>query len=725
MIEKAKVLLDNVFGYRTFRPLQQAIIESVLNKHDALVIMPTGGGKSLCYQIPALLFPGLTVVVSPLISLMKDQVEQLQALDVAAVCLNSSLSPEVYRQNVARLRSGQVKLLYLAPEALLRPHTLELLAACHVDCFTIDEAHCISEWGHDFRPEYRQLNRVRARFPKAVAVALTATATPRVRSDIQQSLNLDDASLFLASFDRENLFLEVADKVDPTQQTIAFLKKFPDQSGIVYCFSRRQVDELSAELGREGFSVRPYHAGLGEAERSDNQERFIRDDVQIVVATVAFGMGINKPNVRFVVHYDLPKNIESYYQEIGRAGRDGQGAHCLLLFSYADVNKVKYFINQKSPQEQRVANQHLDALLGLAETEVCRRRPLLHYFGETYEVDNCGMCDNCTTEKKPGVDLSVSAQKFLSCVKRTGELFGAGHIVDVLRGSESQKIIKFKHHRLSTHGIGLEHSKKQWLQLSRQFVQQGLLSSDAQYGSLKLTKKAYAVMRGQERVTGRLKAEAPSAPRASNIKSALAYDRALFETLRQQRKALADELGVPPYVVFSDRTLIEMAYYFPQSTQELLGIHGVGEAKAKRFGAVFLEHVKAHCASHPVAPRARPQPDQRPSQQTGRKHEHTAQAFNAGKSILQLASELSIKPATVVSHLQKYAQEGHTLRAEGLLEASNLDPKQQQRVFELFRHLGAARLTPTFEALEGQVSYDELRVLQLYWLNRGDDLAQT
>ena len=374
MSTKADSILKSVFGYDDFRPLQAEIIDNVLHKNDTLVIMPTGGGKSLCYQIPALIFDGLTVVVSPLISLMKDQVEQLVEVGVAATFLNSSLPPDEYAHAVARVRRGEVKLLYLAPETLLMQRTLNLLASLSIDSLTIDEAHCISEWGHDFRPEYRQLIEVRQHFPDAVTIALTATATPRVRQDIKSSLGFSEANEFIASFDRPNLFLQVAPKTNPVVQTIAFLRERTDQSGIIYCFSRRQVDDLSETLAREGFSARPYHAGLSDRDRRENQEAFIRDNVQIIVATIAFGMGINKPNVRFVVHFDLPKNIESYYQQIGRAGRDGLPSHCLLLFSYSDTQKIKHFINEKpDAQERRIASRHLSELVRFSEADSCRR----------------------------------------------------------------------------------------------------------------------------------------------------------------------------------------------------------------------------------------------------------------------------------------------------------------------------------------------------------------
>ena len=598
MIDRAKTILGDVFGYDEFRPLQREIIGNVLKKRDTLVIMPTGGGKSLCYQIPALIFKGLTVVVSPLISLMKDQVEQLTELDVPAVFLNSSLSNEEYNRNVECLRKNGVKLLYLAPEALLTPRILSLLSSLRVDCLAIDEAHCISEWGHDFRPEYRQLVAVRSRFPSATCVALTATATPRVQEDIKSNLKFDASNEFIASFNRENLFIQITPKNNPASQTLKFLKKYPDQSGIIYCFSRRQVDNLYEILKSKGYSVRPYHAGLSDVERARNQELFIRDDVQIIVATIAFGMGINKPNVRFVIHYDLPKNIETYYQEIGRAGRDGLKSHCLLLFSYADIQKIKYFINQKDDNEQRVANIHLNSLLQFTETDMCRRLPLLTYFGEDYTTEKCDMCDNCLAGERKLVDITVPAQKFLSCVKRTDEIFGANHIIDVLRGSQSQKVLKFGHERLSTHGIGKEYSRKQWFHLARQFIQKGFMTQDAKYGGLKLTGKAYDVFKGRETVLGILEEEHIEDRKGKGRETEYEYDRVLFEKLRKKRKELADKASLPPYVIFSDKTLIEMAALFPRSGESLLRIHGVGPVKSKKYGTIFLDIIDRYCREH-------------------------------------------------------------------------------------------------------------------------------
>ncbi len=723
MLDRANSLLKEVFGYDEFRPLQAKIIDNVLRKNDTLVIMPTGSGKSLCYQIPALIFDGLTVVVSPLISLMKDQVEQLAALEVPAVYLNSSLSSDAYQHNFELVRQGNVRLLYVAPETLLTTRLHSLLASQTISCFTIDEAHCISEWGHDFRPEYRQLMDVRARYPDAVCMALTATATPRVQADIKSSLGFGASNEFLASFNRENLFLRVVEKSAGLQQTVEFLREFPEKSGIIYCFSRRQVEDLSDFLGSEGFSVRPYHAGMSDVERQRNQEAFIRDDVQIIVATVAFGMGINKPNVRFVVHFDLPKNIEGYYQQIGRAGRDGLRAECLLLFGYGDTAKIRFFIDQKQGQEQQVANTQLSAMVRFAESYLCRRQPLLSYFGEAYSRKNCGMCDNCLAGERKLEDITVPAQMFLSCVKRTRELFGANHVIDVLRGSESQRIFKFDHQHLSTYGIGKDYSKKQWLHLSRQFVQADLLVQDSQHGSLKLTEKAYDALHGKDTVMGAVAAAEPQLQiRDEDVPE---YDTDLFNRLRKRRKMLADEEQVAPYVIFPDKSLVEMAIYFPHTKEHLLLMHGVGAAKLERYGAKFISDILGHCRLKNIEDRSylkrgAPQQATRQGARTlsggKRKFARIAEAFNAGKSLAQLCTEFGVQQRTVVSNLWRFVNEGGSLATDRLaaLETSvNLPPHQKDAVATAFQRLGRNALKPVYQACDEVIDYDVLAVLRL------------
>ncbi|WP_345305747.1 DNA helicase RecQ [Candidatus Villigracilis saccharophilus] len=668
-----EAILKSTFGYDTFKPLQREIIANVQARRDTLVIMPTGGGKSLTYQVPALLFDGLTVVVSPLIALMKDQVEQLHALGVSAVFLNSSLSPEEYQQNMDAVKSGRAKLLYVAPETLLTPRIYSLLSSLKLDLLAIDEAHCISEWGHDFRPEYRQLVDVRRKFPSAVCMALTATATPRVRADIMSSLGFTQSNEFLASFNRENLFIEVLPKRDPIAQTLKFLENFKDQSGIIYCFSRKQVDELAATLARYKYSVRPYHAGLEDGDRKRNQEAFIRDDVQIIVATIAFGMGINKPNVRFVIHFDLPKSIENYYQEIGRAGRDGLPAHCLLLYSYGDASKIRYFIDQKEDPERSASYQHLDAMTRYAEGSSCRRKPLLSYFGDTYTQENCGNCDNCGMEESDLADITIPAQKFLSCVKRSGERFGAAHVVDILLGSENEKIQKYNHHELSTYGIGKELSKSQWMHISRQLVEKGLLSQEPAYRVLSVTAKGLDMLKSREQVRGQIN-EAQKKERGARVKSSeFEYDRSLFSLLRNKRKELADEAGVPPYVIFSDKTLVEMAGYFPQSRESLLNISGVGKVKNERFGNEFLVIIKEFCRSNKIDEKYKT--PMREKSDSGRRYMEVGEAYNSGESLENLMARYGVSADTILNHLARFIQAGNPLRsAEDLISLSNLSP---------------------------------------------------
>ena len=715
MIQKANEILHKTFGYKSFRPLQEEIIKSILDKQDTLVIMPTGGGKSLCYQIPALIFEGLTIVVSPLISLMKDQVEQLTELGVDAIFLNSSLPPDEYAVNVEKLKSGKVKLLYVAPETLFLERTINLLHPLKIECITVDEAHCISEWGHDFRPEYRKIVDIRKLFPEAVCTAVTATATPRVQKDIRESLNFSGKHSFVASFNRDNLYLEIATKTSGAQQTIQFLRKYPNQSGIIYCFSRKQVDSLAYTLQGVGYSVRPYHAGLPDEERRKNQELFIKDDVQIIVATIAFGMGINKSNVRFVIHFDLPKNIESYYQEIGRAGRDGLRAHCLLLFSYSDLQKIRYFINQKEPKEKQIANKQLMALVEYAETGRCRRAPLLSYFGEEYKENKCGICDNCNSIDRDLVDVTIPAQKFLSCVKRTEEIFGVTYIVDILKGSKAAKILEKGHDKLSTYAIGNEYTKKQWLYLSHQFIQQQLLVQDSEYGSLKLTDKAYAVLKGDLTVTGTIKEDLEDKFQRELESN---YDANLFETLRKRRKEIADKLSLPPYVIFSDKTLTEMASFFPLNKKEMLRIHGLGEIKYEKYGHKFLELVIDYCEENNIKPETKKVKPPKPVGilRKSRTFQMTGEKFNAGMSISDLCSATKYKKSTIIKHLLDYLEEYTIDNPERILDESKLSEEKIKTVLEKFDELGTERLSPVFDALKQKINYNELHLLRIYFI---------
>lgn len=719
MIQQAQSILKETFGYDNFRLQQQAAITQVLNKKDALVIMPTGGGKSIVYQIPAMIFEGMTIVISPLISLMKDQVEQLREYDIPAVYLNSSLRPEEYDYNVKRINSGEIKLLYLAPETLMMEKTREMLKAHKIDCFTIDEAHCISEWGHDFRPEYRQMAKVRQDFPEAVCIALTATATPRVQEDIKNSLNLKDSEAFISSFDRPNLFLKIADKKDPENQLLDFLFTRKNQSGIIYCFSRRQVDELSYLLEEEGYSVKPYHAGLNSRDRAINQRAFIRDDVRIIVATIAFGMGINKPNVRYVVHYDMPQNIESYYQQIGRAGRDSLRSDCILLFGYADTQKIRYFINQKEGNEKEVAEGHLKELIRYLESTDCRRKPLMRYFGEEYPKDECGICDNCLSVDADVEDLTVQAQKFLSCMIRSEEKFGANHIVDILRGSKAQKVLENEHEKLSTYGIGNEWSKDQWIQLSRLLIRHDYISK-GEFGSLQMESRGHNVLDGSENVFGTLDRTSTMIGDEQVVRTSNEiendYNVELFELLRIKRKELADDHDVPPYAIFPDTTLIEMSYYFPRTKESLESLYGVGSVKREKFGDSFIGVIKTFSDANNIQPRQKSLQQRVKKSTATEKFEIVGEAFNDGQSIVLLAEEHGVKEVTILTHLKKYIDGGNDLRLDGLLQASNLSDRQREQVLAAFKKQGPLMLRPVYDELNKQIGYDELRIMQLFYL---------
>ena len=595
-------ILKNVFGHEEFRPLQEQIINHILNRRDALIVLPTGGGKSLCYQLPALIFDGVTVVVSPLISLMQDQVMQLQERGINAVFLNSTLSHPEYVATMQRVKRGDVKLLYLAPEKLMRSEILLMLDESNVACLAIDEAHCISQWGHDFRPEYRQLISVRKRFETAVCVALTATATPRVRQDIKQSITIQEENEFIASFDRENIFITVEPKVDLSKQTLEFLNAHRDKSGIIYCQTKRQVESLSSGLVEHGILALPYHADLDSETRKQNHEAFINGNTRVMVATIAFGMGIDKEDVRFILHAGLPKEPESYYQEIGRAGRDGNQAECLLLFSYGDVDTIHHFIDQGASSEQEGRLERLQTLVEWATSIECRRKGLLAYFGDHYEKQNCGMCDNCRNVDMEQVDLTIPAQKFLSCVFRTKQIFGEAYIIDVLRGSKAQKVIENGADKLSVYGIGTEYSKEQWKRLALQFLQHGLLNRDPQHGSLRLTRRGGAVLRNDEQFQG-VSANSENHIEKPNADDTTAeesneYSHELFEQLRAMRRELADAEHVPPFVVFHDKTLREMAAQLPQSVEVFMQIPGVGTAKIKKYADVFLSIICAYCEEH-------------------------------------------------------------------------------------------------------------------------------
>ena len=586
-------ILKKVFGYSSFRPYQEEIIEGVTRGGDAFVLMPTGGGKSLCYQIPALLRKGTAIVVSPLISLMKDQVDALKANGVRAAQYNSSIGAAAARSALAALHGGELDLLYVAPERLMSEEFLERLRDIPVALFAIDEAHCVSQWGHDFRPEYIRLGRLRRFFPDIPLIALTATADPQTREDILHRLGLKDAACHAAGFDRPNIRYTVVDKHKPFDQLSAFIRGRPGEAGIVYALSRKRTEEVAEKLAATGMKAASYHAGLPAAERRRVQEAFLKDDLQVVVATVAFGMGIDKPNVRFVVHYDIPKNIESYYQETGRAGRDGLPAEALLLFGYGDIAIVRGLIEKgKNVEQSRIELHKLNSMVGYAEPLTCRRRALLGYFGEKLSED-CGNCDICLNPPER-YDATEDARKALSCVFRLGRRFGMGHVINVLRGSENRRIRSLGHDRLSTYGIGAERSRDAWGALIRQLVHLGYLKQDvANYSVLQLTGAARPLLRGEKRLVlpkPRVKPKTVKKPTRKKI-GELDYDAELFQALRELRKKIADSEDVPPYIVFGDAALAEMAAYRPKDEEAFLRINGVGQRKMERYGEEFMKTI--------------------------------------------------------------------------------------------------------------------------------------
>jgi ATP-dependent DNA helicase RecQ len=592
--------LKRYFGFDSFRPLQEQIIRDTLAGKDVFALLPTGGGKSLCFQLPALVRPGLTVVVSPLIALMKDQVDSMQASGVAATFLNSSLQTGEARERIARLYRGEFKLLYVAPERLMLPGFLDEVKRWQPTLIAIDEAHCISEWGHDFRPEYRQLAQLRDTFATTPIMALTATATERVRADILTQLKLRDPGCYVASFNRPNLTYRVVPKAEPYEQVFEFIQSRPQDSGIIYCHSRKGAETVAARLNADGIAARAYHAGMETADRSKNQEAFLRDEVRVVCATIAFGMGINKPNVRFVIHYDLPKNIEGYYQETGRAGRDGLPSECLLLFSASDVVKQDRFIREKDAREQKIAREQLQRMVHYAECNECRRAVLLDYFGEKFEGHNCGGCDNCLSPRDT-YDGTLAAQKFLSCVFRvrqhSGFGFGLNQIVEVLTGADTENVRKWGHEKVSTYGIGTEHKRPEWQAIGRELLRLGFLrQSNERFSTLELTEAGLETLK-QRRTITLTKPMALPDRKFSHI-GEVACDEALFERLRALRRKLADERGVPPYIIFSDVTLRQMAREYPGNASELMRISGVGEKKRSEFGAMFLAEIAAYLTSN-------------------------------------------------------------------------------------------------------------------------------
>ncbi|MEG3990593.1 DNA helicase RecQ [Microcoleus sp. S28C3] len=706
--------LKHFFGYDSFRPGQQEIVEAALQKRDMMIVMPTGGGKSLCFQLPALLKPGLTVVVSPLIALMQDQVEALQDNGIGATFLNSTLSSQETRSRETAILEGKIKLLYVAPERLLGERFLPFLDIVAnklgISAFAIDEAHCVSEWGHDFRPEYRQMQRVRDRYPDIPIMGLTATATERVRQDIIQQLTLRNPYIHVASFNRPNLYYEVRPKTKHSFAEVLQIIQKKGGSGIIYCLSRKKVDEVAYKLQQSGIQALPYHAGMNDVDRATNQTRFIRDDVQVMVATIAFGMGINKPDVRFVIHYDLPKNLEGYYQESGRAGRDNEPAHCSLFFGYGDVKTIEYIIEQKpDPQEQRIARQQLRRVINYADSSDCRRTVQLSYFGDSFP-GNCGNCDNCC-DKKPVEDWTIEAMKFLSCVARCQEKFGMNHIIDVLRGSKSQKVLQYQHHQLSTYGIGKDRSADEWKKLSRTLLNQGCLDEKTDgFPILKLNEKSWEIMKRQRTVEIAIE---PQREVQGKVRSLAVESEGLFTILRTLRKQIADEQFVPPYVVFADKSLRDMAEKRPQNLTEFEDVYGVGSNKRDKYGKVFLEAIRSFCQEQGL-PTGAASSDvanlPNLSNVASYSQMQTWELYRQGLTVQGIANTRGMSPNTISGHLIELMEMGREVDINLLVE-----PERQQAIVYAIEVMGDEKLRAIYEFLEERYTFEEIKFVRAWW----------
>src|ERR1700730_8161185 len=703
--------LKTHFGYDQFRPLQREIISDGLAGRDVLVLMPTGGGKSLCFQLPALIREGLTIVVSPLISLMKDQVDALQTSGIPATYLNSTLDRQGAVARWRGLHRGEYRMLYVAPERLMLETFLERALNWNIAQFAIDEAHCISEWGHDFRPEYRELKKLRDHFPDAPVMALTATATERVRADIVKQLKLREPRCYVASFNRPNLAYHVVPKSAPYEQLLAFIRARPNESGIVYCASRKSTESLARNLNEDGISAKPYHAGLTSSERTKHQESFLRDDVRIVTATIAFGMGINKPNVRFVVHYDLPKNIESYYQETGRGGRDGLPSECVLLFNPGDVVKQLHFIDEKSENEARIARAQLQQMVHYAETRECRRATLLQYFGEQYATSSCEGCDNCLSPRET-FDGTIPAQKFLSCVHRicakSGFGVGLNHVADVLRGADTEAIRQRDHNELSTYGIGRDLKRESWQAIGRELVRLGLVEcAPGRFATLSLTPAGLETLRERTPVT--LTKHIDVAKKAARSEAgAIECDEALFERLRGLRRKLADERGVPAYIIFSDVSLREMARNYPTNAVEFRRIAGVGEQKLKDFAEPFLSEITDYLAtnsrrtfSESIKLRFPPRQPRLNDSQT-----ETLQRFQRGETVDEIARARGFVHSTIYDHLLAAIEGGKLPQPLERFFTS----AQEKEIEAAFRQVPDGRLVDVSALLGGKYDSGVLRI---------------
>lgn len=707
-----KQALQKYFGYSEFRPKQEGIIKAVLEGKDSFVLMPTGGGKSLCYQLPAILFEGITIVISPLIALMKDQVDALKVNGVDAAFLNSTLSPEEQSQIYFRLRNKDLKILYLAPERLLANNgeLIDFLADMEVSLVAIDEAHCISQWGHDFRPEYLRLNILKKKLSKTPFIALTATADDITRKDILQKLGFENPEISISSFDRPNIEYNVQVKQNSFDRLLDFLDDRKGESGIIYTLSRRETESIASRLAAEGYKAKAYHAGLNREIREQNQDLFLRDDINIIVATIAFGMGIDKSNVRFVVHMTLPKNIEGYYQETGRAGRDGLASTALLFYSAGDLIKLRSFAEIDGNEEQsRVMLEKLQIMSDFCETYTCRRKYLLNYFGEQAK-DNCGNCDVCTNTYET-IEASKPAQMLLSAMARLDRQFGANYLIQLLRGSKSEKIWE-EHTWLKTYGVGKDYSKAEWSYMIREFLQLNIIQkSQGNYPVLGFTEKSRDVLKGLEKVEIRKLEIQEDRPKPSTKVAEIVYDQDLFTLLKRTRKELADNQGVPAFVIFSDATLVELAAYLPQDDNDLYQISGFGESKVQKYGQAFLEEIVAYCKIHRLESKmedkkgkAKPKRKKK-SRSTGQTHAQSFELFQQGMTISEISKERKLSANTIESHLAHFIALGE-LEINGLVEA-----KKRKEIEEVISRKGMGMLSPIKNELKDHITYGDIKMV--------------
>ena len=711
-------LLKTHFGYDEFLPLQKEVVDAVLSGRDAFVLMPTGGGKSLCYQLPAMALPGLTLVVSPLIALMKDQVDALESNGIPAAFINSTQTSEELRIVVRRLRSGEIKLLYVAPERVTEPRFADFLGTLDISLVAIDEAHCVSEWGHEFRPAYRELSSLRRVCADAPVIALTATATGRVRADILTQLGLREPETFISSFNRPNLSYSVVAKGRDLSGLLSLLKGHPGESAIIYCGSRRSTEEMAQTLSDRGFAAEAYHAGLEADARRAIQDRFIRDRTPIVVATIAFGMGINKPDVRLVVHHDLPKSIESYYQETGRAGRDGMPSECVLYYSYGDKSRQEYFINQIEVDEERErARWRLEQLISLCNLRTCRRRFVLQYLGEEWPDESCGGCDNCV-EPREEHDATEIAQKVLSAIIRTGERFGASHVIGVLRGSKGEKILKQGHDRLSVYGIAASHSQSELRDMVEDLKQEGLVSVDeGEFPTLAVSLRGREFLKNRESLVLSRRVEKEVRKETKGRRSGVddgTFDHGLYSELASLRRGIADERGVPAYVIFNNRTLEEMAREVRRTTGEFARVSGVGKAKLEDLAEAFLECINSYVEEHgePQVAAAEKHPagsEPRP-RVVGQSFRETGRLISEGASLEEVAEVRSLTVGTILGHLERLVEGGADVDWEHLLPPL----EHRSEIEEVFETIGDNPLRPVWEELEGRYSYEDIRLVRLH-----------